>query len=81
MKIFYRTAIIEGFMFICSNEIIAQTVKSGSPEQVEYNKMSQVRIFISDPSDIIELRRQGLGFESLKMNDKSFDFIFDSYWK
>jgi len=79
MKTFYFTAIIAAFLFFCSNGILAQTVQTESPAKVEYYKVSEVRIFINDPSDIMELRKQGLGFENMKLNDKSFDVMLDSY--
>ena len=79
MKTFYFTTIIAVFLFICTNEILAQTVQTDTPEKVEYYKVSEVRIYISNQSDIMELRKQGLGFESMKLNDKSFDVMLDSY--
>lgn len=79
MKTFYLTAILAVFLFICNNGLQAQTVQTDSPEKVEYYKVSEVRISISNPSDIMELRKQGLGFENMKLNDKSFDVMLDSY--
>ena len=79
MKTFYFTAITTAILFICSNGILAQTVKADTPEKVEYYKVSEVRIYISNQSDIMELRKQGLGFENMKLNDKSFDVMLDSY--
>ena len=79
MKTFYFTSIIAVFLFICSNGILAQTVQTDAPSRVEYYKVSEVRITISNPSDILELRKQGLGFENMKLNDKSFDVMLDSY--
>ncbi|MEI8114133.1 MAG: M14 family zinc carboxypeptidase [Bacteroidia bacterium] len=79
MKTFYVSAILVVFLFICSNGIFAQTAQTGSPEKVEYYKVSEVRISINSQSDIMELRKQGLGFENMKLNDKSFDVMLDSY--
>ena len=79
MKTFYLTVIFTVFLFICSNGILAQTVQTDAPSKVEYYKVSEVRITISNPSDILELRKQGLGFENMKLNDKSFDVMLDSF--
>ena len=45
----------------------------------EYYKVSKVRIFINDQSDVFELRKQGLGFEHIKLHDNYFDAILDSF--
>ena len=79
MKTFYFTAIIAAFLFISSNVILAQTEQKDSSVKMEYYKVSEVRIFINFQSDIMELRKQGLGFENIKLNDKSFDVMLDSY--
>jgi hypothetical protein len=79
MKTIYFSTIIAAVLFMFSSGILAQPVKTGSPEQVEYYKVSEVRITINSPSDIMELRKQGLGFESMKLNDTSFDVLLDSY--
>ncbi|GEM_PF-3529479 len=79
MKTLYFTAIIAAFLFFCGNGILAQTVKNSSLEKVEYYKVSEVRIFINHQSDIKKLRKQGLGFDNLKLNDNSFDVMLDGY--
>jgi hypothetical protein len=79
MKTFYFTAIIATFLFICNNGILAQTIQTDTPSKVEYYKVSEVRITINNPLDILELRKKGLGFENMKLNDKSFDVMLDSF--
>jgi hypothetical protein len=79
MKTFYLIAITAAFLFYCCNGISAQTLQTSSTDKVEYYKVSEVRIFISNQSDIKELRKQGLGFEHLKLNDTSFDVMLDIY--
>ena len=79
MKTFSITTIITAILFFYSNGILAQTVQTESPSKVEYYKVSEVRIFINNHSDILELRKQGLGFENMKLNDKSFDAMLDGY--
>jgi hypothetical protein len=58
---------------------MAQIRQPYSLNKVEYYKVSEVRISINSPSDIMELRKQGLGFENMKLNDKSFDVMLDCY--
>jgi len=79
MKTFYFTAIIAAILFSSNNVIFAQTVQTDTPSKVEYYKVSEIRIYINSQSDIMELRKQGLGFENMKLNDKSFDVMLDSY--
>ncbi|OGU67880.1 MAG: hypothetical protein A2W30_02685 [Ignavibacteria bacterium RBG_16_36_9] len=45
----------------------------------EYYKVSEVRIYINEQSDIFELRKQGLGFEHIKLHDNYFDALLDSF--
>jgi hypothetical protein len=79
MKTFYFTAIIAAILFTSSNVIFAQTVQTDTPSKVEYYKVSEIRIYINYQSDIMELRKQGLGFENMKLNETSFDVMLDSY--
>jgi hypothetical protein len=79
MKSFYFSTIIAAFLFFFAIEIPAQTLQTNTPEKVEYYKVSEVRIFINNQSDILELRKRGLGFESIKLNNTSFDVMLDSY--
>jgi len=62
-------------ILILSPNLSAQT---DSVKKPEYYKVSEVRIFINDKSDVTELRKQGLGFEHIKMQDNYFDVLLDS---
>ena len=63
-------------ILIISPLLSAQTDSIKKPE---YYKVSEVRIFINDKSDITELRKQGLGIEHIKIYEKYFDALLDSF--
>ncbi len=71
--------LITALLFFGCNVIVAQTSKPDTRSEVEYYKVSEVRIYIHHQSDILELRKQGFGFDNLKLNDNSFDVMLDGY--
>jgi len=78
MKTFYFTALLAVFLLIWNNEIPAQSLQTKTPAKVAYFKVSEIRIFINNQADILELRKQGLDFENMKLHDNSFDVMLDS---
>jgi hypothetical protein len=50
-------------LFALNNLLFSQT---NTLKKAEYYKVSEVRIFINDPSEITDLRKQGLSFEYIK---------------
>jgi hypothetical protein len=58
-----------------SCELFAQ---KDSSAKLDYYKVSQVRVYIDDQSDVLELRKQGLGFEHINIQDNYFDVLLDS---
>ena len=62
-------------IFVMVNSIIGQT--NNKPKTVYY-KVSEVRIFINNKSDIFELQKEGLGFDHIKIQNNYFDVILDS---
>ncbi len=71
-NILFKTVLL---IFVIVNTIISQT-KSMSPSI--YYKVSEVRIFINNKSDIVELQKEGLGFDHIKVYNNYFDVILDS---
>ena len=71
-NILFKTVLL---IFVIANTIISQT-KSMSPSI--YYKVSEVRIFINNKSDIVELQKEGLGFDHIKVHNNYFDVILDS---
>jgi len=65
-----------GLLLFTSLNLMAQKDSTKKPD---YYKVSKVRIFINDQSDVFELRKQGLGFEHIKLHDNYFDAILDSF--
>src|SRR3989339_873555 len=65
-----------GLLLFTSLNLMAQKDSTKKPD---YYKVSKVRIFINDQSDVFELRKQGLGFEHIKLHDNDFDAILDSF--
>jgi hypothetical protein len=58
-----------------ANTIVGQT----EPDKKQsYYKVSEIRIFINDKADILELRKQGLGFDNIKLHENYFDVMLDS---
>jgi len=68
--------LVSGYLFFSVNTQLFSQTKA--LKKVEYYKVSEVRIFINAPSDVSELRKQGLSFEHIKLNDTYFDVSLDS---
>ena len=62
-------------IFIFSTNLLSQTDSVKNPE---YYKVSKVRIYINEKSDILELRKQDIGFDHIKIQDNYFDALLDS---
>ncbi len=45
----------------------------------DYYKVSKVKIFINDDSDILELRKQGISVEHIKIYEDNFEAFLDSF--
>jgi hypothetical protein len=54
------------------------TEYANSDSKIGYYKVSKVRIFVNDRSEIQDLRKQGVRFERVKMEDGYFDTSLDS---
>jgi len=63
------------FFTINTNAIFGQTKPDTKPE---YYKVSEVRIFINDISDLQRLREQGIAQDKIKLSENYFDVIMDS---
>ncbi len=69
--------IILFFTYLSSAQDSLQTVDSNS--NLEYYKVSKVRIFISDVSEIQQLRKKGIVNERVKYQDGYLDTHIDEY--
>ena len=61
-------------IFITAQEISGNIILNQS---AEYYKVSKVRIFVNNRSDILDLRKRGLCFERVVPIDNSFDSFLD----
>jgi hypothetical protein len=75
LKVEILTALSIFFLLTLNIKLFSQT---DTQKKVEYYKVSEVRVFINDPSEITDLRKQGLSFENIKLQDTYFDVQLDS---
>lgn len=72
MKTFLQILLLLVFMAIISYS------QSDTLSQIEYYKVSKVKIFINDRSDIRKLREQGIRIEQVKVYQNYFETYMDS---
>jgi len=72
MKTFLQVLLLIAFLAAISYS------QSDTLSQVEYYKVSKVKIFINDRSDIRKLREQGIKIEQVKVGENYFETYMDS---